>query len=60
MARQDAFLRSMVAATAVWAEVAAVGGAIQTKEGMSHYKAGDYLVYNEEDGTDGYCMTAER
>ncbi len=46
--------------TPVWAEVAPVGGAIQTKEGTSHYKAGDYLVYNEEGGTDGYCMSAEK
>jgi hypothetical protein len=46
--------------TPVWAEVAPVGGVIQTKEGTSHYQAGDYLVYNEEDGTDGYCMSAQK
>jgi len=42
----------------VWAEIADQSGAIQTKEGVTHYQAGDYLVFNNEDGTDGYAMTA--
>lgn len=46
--------------TPVWAEVAHAAGSIKTKEGESHYRAGDYLVFNQEDGTDGYCMPAER
>jgi hypothetical protein len=46
--------------TPVWARVAAQDGAIATKEGRSHYKAGDYLVFNNADGTDGYCMPAEK
>jgi len=49
-----------VKTTQVWAEVAEVAGAIQTKEGRSHYAAGDYLVYNAEDGTDGYAMSAAK
>jgi hypothetical protein len=43
--------------TPVWAEVAAGAGAIKTKEGESHYEAGDYIVYNKENGDDGYCMS---
>jgi hypothetical protein len=42
--------------TPVWAEVASKPGSVTTKEGESHYEAGDYLVYNNEDGTDAYCM----
>ncbi|MDH3287814.1 MAG: PGDYG domain-containing protein [Betaproteobacteria bacterium] len=43
----------------VWAEVAAQPGQIATKEGVTHYKAGAYLVYNEADGKDGYAVEAE-
>lgn len=46
--------------TPVWAEVADADGSIKTKEGESHYHAGDYLVFNGEDDTDGYCMSADR
>jgi len=46
--------------TPVWAEVADSAGAIPTKEGESHYEKGDYLVFNEEGGGDGYCMTAQK
>lgn len=46
--------------TPVWAEVATVSGSIQTKEGASRYKPGDYIVYNERGGSDGYCMSAAR
>lgn len=49
-----------VKTTPVWAEVAEAPGAIPTKEGKSHYEKGDYLVFNEEDGGDGYCMTADK
>jgi hypothetical protein len=44
----------------VWAEIATSDGQINTKEGVSHYKAGDYLVYNQEERKDGYCITAEQ
>jgi hypothetical protein len=43
----------------VWAEVAEQGGTIPTKEGSTDYKAGDYLVFNNEDGSDGYAMRPE-
>ncbi len=46
--------------TAVWAEVAESDGRIKTKEGASYYRAGDYLVFNDRNGTDGYCMSADR
>ena len=49
-----------VKTTPVWAEVADSSGAIPTKEGESHYEKGDHLVFNEEKGGDGYCMTAEK
>ena len=44
----------------VWAERVESDGAIETKEGSTAYKAGDYLVYNEADRTDGYAMSAEK
>lgn len=47
-----------VKTTPVWAEVATSPGSVATKEGRSHYTAGDYLVSNNEDGTDAYCMSA--
>jgi hypothetical protein len=49
-----------VKTTPVWAERAANGGSVATKEGHSHYAAGDYLVFNEEDGGDAYCVSAEK
>jgi hypothetical protein len=45
-----------VKATPVWAEVAEAAGAIRTKEGDTHYSPGDYLVYNQADGGDGYAV----
>ncbi|MBL3529532.1 MAG: hypothetical protein JMN27_17925 [gamma proteobacterium endosymbiont of Lamellibrachia anaximandri] len=49
-----------VKTTPVWARQVDSGGSIKTIEGESHYEAGDYLVYNNEDGTDGYCMSTDR
>jgi hypothetical protein len=43
----------------VWAEVAEQPGQIETKEGVTHYEAGAYLVYNDPDGEDGYAVEAE-
>ena len=43
----------------VWARVADVDGKIQTKEGETHYLAGDMIVFNDEEARDGYAMTAE-
>lgn len=44
----------------VWAEQAENDGSIDTKEGASLYLKGDWLVYNNEDLTDGYCMGSEK
>ncbi len=43
----------------VWVRVADVDGNIQTKEGKTHYRAGDMIVFNDEEERDGYAMTAE-
>ncbi len=43
----------------VWARVADQDGQIQTKEGATHYEAGDMIVFNRENETDGYAMKAE-
>lgn len=44
----------------VWAEVAEEPGAIRTSEGTSAYEAGDYLVFNDADGKDGYAVGREK
>jgi NADPH-dependent curcumin reductase CurA len=49
-----------VKTTPVWAEVTEESGSVATKEGESHYKAGDYLVYNNEDGSDAYCISKDK
>ncbi len=46
--------------TPVWAEAAATAGSVETKEGKTHYEAGDYLVFNEEDGGDPYAIPADK
>jgi hypothetical protein len=51
---------SYIKTTSVWAEVAAQAGSIPTREGESHYQAGDYLIYNDEEGNDGYCMSTAK
>ncbi len=43
----------------VWAEKATVAGAIETKEGKTHYEYGDYLVYNQDNRHDGYAVKAD-
>jgi len=45
--------------TPVWAEVAREVGAVRTKEGATHYEAGDYLVYNQPDGGDPYAVAKD-
>ena len=42
----------------VWAEIAEGGGSIKTKEGVTHYWAGAYLVFNDPEGQDGYAVEA--
>jgi predicted acylesterase/phospholipase RssA len=49
-----------VKTTPVWAEVAKTSGRVQTKEGTTDYRAGDYLVFNEESGGDPYAATAHK
>lgn len=44
----------------VWARRAPEPGTIQTKEGSTRYEAGDYLVFNDSQGQDGYAVRAER
>ena len=43
-----------------WAEVVREAGCVQTKEGATHYRAGDYLVFNEEHGGDAYAVSPDR
>ena len=44
----------------VWVEVAEKAGKVKTQEGETAYKAGDYLVSNNEDGTDSYAISADK
>lgn len=44
--------------TPVWAERAEQDGSVKTMEGITHYSAGDYIVYNDPEGEDAYAMTA--
>jgi hypothetical protein len=41
----------------VWAEAAPAAGSVRTKEGSTRYEAGDYLVSNEESGSDAYAVS---
>ena len=42
------------------ATVDADAGSIQTKEGVTHYDPGDYIVSNKEDGSDEYAVAAAK
>ena len=44
----------------VWAERADTPGSVATREGRTHYEAGDYLVSNDEDGSDAYAVAREK
>ena len=46
--------------TPVWAEIASGAGSISTKEGASRYRKGDYVVYNDRSGRDGYPMSPSK
>lgn len=46
-----------VKTTPVWAERAEKAGTVKTQEGLTSYEAGDYIVYNNEDGTDPYAIS---
>jgi hypothetical protein len=44
----------------VWAEIAERAGKLATQEGETSYQAGDYLVSNNEDGSDTYAIEKEK
>jgi hypothetical protein len=44
----------------VWAAPADRPGSVSTKEGSTSYEPGDYLVYNDEQGTDAYAVSAAK
>src|SRR5215510_16262443 len=49
-----------VKSTPVWAERAVQAGSVKTKEGATHYDAGDYIVSNNPDGSDEYAIGAAK
>lgn len=49
-----------VKTTPVWAEQAPAAGSVKTKEGVTHYQAGDYVVWNNSDGSDAYAIDAAK
>ena len=49
-----------VKTTPVWAERAQSAGSVKTKEGVTHYQAGDYVVWNDSDGSDAYAIDAAK
>ena len=42
--------------TPVWAAAADAAGSVTTQEGSTGYEAGDYIVSNNEDGTDAWAV----
>ena len=44
----------------VWATKAEKAGSVTTKEGRTHYEAGDYIVSNSSDGSDQYAIVAAK
>ena len=44
----------------IWAERAETAGVLPTKEGSTAYEAGDMLVFNDVERTDGYAIPAEK
>jgi hypothetical protein len=46
--------------TPVWAEAATAEGSISTKEGRTRYEPGDYIVFNNKDGSDGYAVEGRK
>jgi hypothetical protein len=51
---------TFVKTTPIWAERATGPGVVKTKEGETHYKAGEFLVSNNSDGTDAYAVGADK
>lgn len=46
--------------TPIWAEVARESGQVRTKEGLTSYESGDYLVSNDAEGRDQYAIAKHR
>ena len=44
----------------VWAERVDRAGSVATKEGVTHYEAGWYLVSNDPDGRDSWAVAPEK
>ena len=51
---------AFVKTTPIWAERAEAAGDVATKEGSTHYDAGDYLVWNSDDESDRYAIPAKK
>ncbi len=51
---------TFVKITPVWAEQAVGNGSVATKEGITHYQSGDYIVSNDSDGSDRYAVSAAK
>ena len=51
---------TFVKTTPIWAEKAQAPGSVKTKEGVTHFEAGDYLVSNSSDGSDQYAISAAK
>jgi hypothetical protein len=49
-----------VKVTSVWAERATQPGTVTTKEGVTAYEPGDFLVSNNRDGSDAYAVGAKK
>lgn len=48
---------AFVKSAPVWAESATAPGRVATNEGTTAYGAGDYLVSNNDDGSDAYAVS---
>ena len=49
-----------VKTTPIWAERSLADGRVRTKEGHTHHSKGDFLVSNNEDGTDSYAIGQDK
>lgn len=43
----------------VWAEKAQKTGKVRSTSGLTDYRPGDFVVFNDEDRADGWAMSAE-
>lgn len=46
--------------TEVWARMAGESGEIRTREGLTTFRAGDYLVFNDPEEEDGWAVAPEK